>query len=72
MNQERYAINHIAIQEPEARFKRFKRLERLELVLSAARYRQAAQARSSQPSRNATPPIGVMAPSQRVPVKLKM
>jgi hypothetical protein len=35
-------------------------------------YRQAAQARSSQPKRKATPPIGVMAPSQRIPVKLKM
>src|SRR5262249_15838759 len=35
-------------------------------------YRQAAQARSSQPKRKATPPIGVMAPSQRIPVKLNL
>jgi len=39
---------------------------------SAACYRQAAQARSNQPKRKATPPMGVMAPSQRIPVKLKM
>ncbi len=53
-------------------YERFERLERFELLLSAVCYRQAAQARSSQPKRKATPPMGVIAPSQRIPVKLRM
>ena len=51
------------------RFERFERLERFEQLRY---YRQAAQARSNQPKRKATPPMGVMAPSQRIPVKLRM
>ena len=39
-------------------------------AFSAACYRHAAQASSSQPRRKATPPMGVMAPIQRIPVKL--
>ena len=33
-------------------------------------YRLSDQMRMAQPARNASPPIGVMAPSQRMPVAL--
>jgi hypothetical protein len=61
-----YAIGYTPI---GATCERFERLEHFEQFLY---YRQAAQARSSQPKRKATPPMGVMAPSQRIPVKLRM
>lgn len=41
-------------------------------LFSVDLYRQAAHARSNHPNRKATPPIGVIAPSQRIPVKLRM
>ena len=46
-------------QEPEVRSRR------------SGRYRPTDQTRMAQPIRNARPPIGVMAPSQRISVALK-
>jgi hypothetical protein len=39
-------------------------------VLHLSGYLFSDQIRIAQPTRNARPPIGVMAPSQRIPVKL--